>query len=236
VLSPTKTENADQPVKIADLFSKCSQLAAQEEKEMGRIVSTMLPVLAWLNEPVVLRPTSLGDAFQEFRSVTLETGAMVVMTDAKGRVSSKQLGEFRSEEYLAILEESFPELQRMAANKRRAGQVKPVLSLRIVLGGSRFVVDRRSYRLMVENKGGDCVGISVSARLPGGRTKSSRPCDVRRGQKAEVDLGVPKEVGDVEQLELQIYCKDVDGRELIGDESVRLDGASCQEAVLRRKN
>ncbi len=227
---------AEQPVKIADLFSKASELAAQEEKEMDRIVGTMLPVLAWLNEPVVLRPKSLGAPFQEFRSVTLETGAIVVMTDLEGKVSSRQLSKFRTGECLAILHDSYPELQRMAANKKRAGQVKPVLSLKIVLGGSRFFVDRRSYRLVVSNMGGDCQGMHVSTQLPGGKAKASRPCDVGRGMKVEVELGVPKEVGGSELLELQIECKDVDGRELVGNESVRLDGASWQEATLRRKN
>ena len=227
---------AEKQVKIADLFSKCSELAAQEEKEMGRIVSTMLPMLAWLNEPVVLLPGSLGDAFREFRSVTLETGAMVIMTDFEGRVSSKQLGKFPTQQCLAILHDSFPELQRLVANKRRAGEVKPALSLKVLLGGPRFIVDMRSYRLMVKNTGGDCIGIRVSTQLPEGWTESSRPCDVGRGQKAEVDLRVSKEVGDLERLELQIDCKDVDGRQLRADESVRLDGPSWQEATLRRKN
>lgn len=232
----TRTETAQQPAKIADLFCKCSELAAQEKKEMGRIVGTVIPMLAWLNEPVVLRPESLGGAFREFRSVTLETGATVTMTDLDGRVSSKELAMFRTEECLAILHDSFPELQRMVANKRRAGEVKPALSLKVVVGGAHFIVDLRSYRLAVANAGGDCIGMRVSTRLPGGRSKSSRPCDVSRGHEAEVDLGVYKEVGDLKRLELQIDCEDVDGCKLHGEESVPVDGASWQEAALRRKN
>lgn len=227
---------AAQPVKIADLFSKCSQLAVQEEREMDKIVGTILPMLAWLNEPVVLRPKSLGGVFQGLRSVTLETGAMVVMTDPEGGVSSEQLAKFPTQECLAILHESFPELQRMVANRRRAGQVKPLLSLKIVLGGSHLIVDKRSYRVLVSNAGGDCMGLKVSAQLPEGWTKSSRPCDVSRGKEAEVDLGVFKEVGKVERLELEVDCRDVDGRELRGEEWVHLGGADWQEAVLRRKN
>jgi hypothetical protein len=234
--SSTGTELQSQPVKIADLFSKCSDLADQEEKGMGRIVSTILPVLAWLNEPVVLRPGSLGGPFLEFRSVTLETGAIVVMTDPGGRVASRQLSEFRTAECLAILNESFPELQRMTANKRRAGEVKPLLSLKLALGGSHLIVDMRSYRLSVSNSGGDCVGLRVSALLPGGRSKPTRPCDVGRGKKAEFDLGVLKEVAGLERLELQIDCRDVDGRELRAEEFLPLGGADWQEVQLRRKN
>jgi len=234
--SPTGTEMAKQPVEIVDLFSKVSQLAAQEEKEMGRIVSTMIPVLAWLNEPVVLRPESLGGSFREFRSITLETGATVVTTDLEGRASSKQLSRFGTEECLAILHDSVPELQRLVANKRRAAEAQPVLSLKVSLRGRRFIVDTRSYRLMVSNTGGDCMGILISAKLPGGRTKASSPRDVSRGHQVEVDLGVFKEVGDLKRLELQIDCKDVDGRELQGDESVRLEGGSWQRATLRRKD
>jgi len=236
VPSSTRTGIAEQPVKIADLFSKCSELAAQEEKGRGRIVNTMIPMLAWLNEPVVLRPESLGDAFRDFKSVTLEPGATVMMTDLEGKVSSRQLSKFRTQECLAILHDSFPELQRLVANKRRAGDVKPALALKVVLGGPRFIVDRRSYRLMVANTGGDCLGIRVSTQLPGGMSKPTRPCDLSRGNRAEVDLGVSKEVGDPERLDLQIDCKDVDGRELFGKESVTLDSDSWQEAVLRRKN
>jgi hypothetical protein len=228
---------ADQPVKIADLFTKISKLAAQEEKGMGRMVGTMLPVLAWLEEPVVLKPGSLGDAFRGYRSVTLEAGAKVVMTDLEGKVSTKELASFRTEECLAIIHESFPELQRLVAEKRRAGNVKPQLSLKIELGGPHFVVDRRSYRLKVSNTGGDCLGLRVAIRLAGLETKPHpRLCDVNRGEEAEVDLGVFKEVGTAPQLELRIDCKDMDGRKLSGDEWVSLDGASWQEATLRSKD
>ncbi|MDA4134927.1 MAG: hypothetical protein OK441_05110 [Thaumarchaeota archaeon] len=234
--SSTKASMEEQPVRIADLFSKCSELAAQEEKETVRIVSTMLPMLAWLDEPVVLQPESLGNRFREFRRVTLETGAMVMMTDLEGRVSSKQLTKLRTEECLAILRASFPELQRLIGNKRRAADIKPALSLKVVLGGPHFIVDKRSYRLIVSNSGGDCVGVSVSTALSGCRTQPSRPCDVSHGKQAEVDLGVFKELDGVGRLEVQIDCKDADGRGLCGEESVSLDGASWQEAVLRRKS
>ena len=140
---------------------------------------------------------------------------MVVMTDPEGKVSSNQLASFRTQECLAILNGSYPELQRMVANKRRAGEVRPALSLTVAFGGPHFIVDMRSYRLNVSNSGGDCKGLRVSSQLPGGWTKASHPCDISRGQKAEVDLGVSKEVGGSERLELRIDCEDVDGRELL---------------------
>lgn len=233
--SSTETGVEGQPTQLADLYSKASELAARQEREMARIVSSVVPVLAWLNEPVVLRPGSLGDSFQGLRSVTLETGAMVVMTDHQGKVTSQELASFKTEDCLAILNDAFPELQRMAANKRRAGLVKPQLSLKIVLGGSRLIVDRRSYRLVVSNSGGDCLGLRVSVHLPRG-AKPSRPCDVVRGKEAEVDLGVFEEVVGRERLELHLECKDLDGRELTAEESVPIEGSQRQEAILRRKN
>jgi hypothetical protein len=231
-----KTGMADQTMKIADLFSKCSELAAQEEKEMGNIVNSILPVLAWLNEPVALKPESLGEAFNEFKSVSLDPGALVVMANAQGRVSTKQLAKFGTAERLAILRDSFPELERMIANKRRAGQVRPALSLKLVLGGPHFIVDMRSYRLMVSNSGGDCSGVRISSQLPRGKTKSYRPFDVSRDEQAEVDLGVFNEITRTKRLAIRIDCKDVDGRELRGEESVRPDASKWQYVTLRRKD
>jgi hypothetical protein len=226
---------AEQPVKLADLFSKCSEMTAQGERERDRIAGTMTPLLAWLNESVVLRPGALGGAFRGFKSVTLEAGSTVVMMGFDGKVSSKPLAQFGTEECLAIVHDAFPELQRMVASKKRAGEVRPALSLKVVLGGPRFIVGRRSYRLTVANKGGDCLGVRVSTRLPGGWSKPSRPCDVTRGRRAEVDLGLSREVGGgSESLELLVECKDVDGRELCGVESVRLDGDGWQELALGR--
>jgi hypothetical protein len=222
----------DKPVTIADLFSKCSELAVQEEKEMGKMMVAILPVLAWLNEPVALRPGSLGDSFTRFTSISLQPGATVVTTDVEGRVVARPLAKLRTQDCLAVIREAFPELQRLVAEKRRAAQVKPALSLKAALGGSRFILDMRSYRLLVSNSGGDCRNLRVSTQLSGGRTKTCRPCDVGRGERVEVDLGVFKEVGTMERLKLQIECEDEDGRELGGDETVRLDGINWQEAVL----
>jgi hypothetical protein len=226
VPSSPKSETSEQPTKLSDLFSKCSELAAEEERQMGKFVGAVIPVLGFLGEPVSLRPESLGGYFLGFKSVTLGEGAMVTMTDPEGRVSSKQLSAFRTEERLAILEESFPELQRLVSEKRRAWESRPALSLRAALGGMRFIVDMRSYRVVVANAGGDCLGVRFSTGLSGGRRKSSRPCDVGRGQEVEVDLGVAKEVGEAGRLEIEVECKDADGRELFGKGSVGVDGAS----------
>ena len=222
--SSPKSETAEQPAKLSDLFSKCSELAAEEERQMAKFVGAVIPVLGFLGEPVSLRPESLGGSFLGFRSVTLGDGAMVTMTDPEGRVSSRRLSAFRTEECLAILEESFPELQRLVSEKRRAGEARPELSLRVALGGKRFIVDMRSYRVAVANAGGDCLGVRFSTRLSGGRTKSSRPCDVRRGQEVEVDLGVAMEVAEAGRLEIEVECRDADGRELSGRGSVGVDG------------
>jgi hypothetical protein len=223
---------ADKPAMIADLFSRCSELVAQEETEMGRMMGTILPVLAWLNEPIALRPGALGDSFSGFTSVSLQAGARVVTTDVEGKAVARPLAKLRTKDCLAVIRESFPELRKLVADKRSAAQVKPALSMRTAIGGARFILDMRSYRLLVSNSGGDCLNPRVSMQLSGGRTKACRPCDVSRGERVEVDLGVFKEVSTMERLKLQIECEDADGRELLGDETVRLDGASWQEAVL----
>ena len=230
--SSTKTGTADKSVTIADLFSKCSDLASEEAKKMGAMMGTMLPVLAWVNEPVVLRPGSLGGAFSGFISVSLQPGATVVMTDAEGNASARPLAKFPTKDCLAIIRESFPELERKVADKKRAAQVKPALSMKASLGGSHFILDMRTYRLLVSNSGGDCRDLRVSVSLSEGRTKACKPCGVNRGERVEVELGVSKEVSAMKRLKIQIDCKDVDGRELRGEESVSLEGASWQEAVL----
>lgn len=232
---PSTKTVARQPTKLGELFSKSSQLAAQKEKEMARIVGTMLPVLAWLNEPVVLRPKSLGGSFSECRSVSLETGAVVFMTDHAGRVTSRPLAQFRTEECLAIFQDAYPELQRMAENKRRAVQIRPLLSLKVVLGGSRRIVDRRSYRVVVSNSGGDCRALRFSTSVSG-KAKLTKPCDLGRGTRAEVDLGLYSEVDGTGTLELRVECEDVDGRELFAEEALPYEGQRWHEATLRRKN
>ena len=224
-------ETAEQPTKLSDLFSKCSELSAEEERQMGKFVGAVIPVLGFLGEPVSLRPESLGGYFLGFKSVTLGEGATVTMTDPEGRVSSKQLATFETEERLAILEESLPELQRLVSEKRRIEEARPGLSLRVALGGKRFIVDMRSYRVVVANAGDDCLAVRFSTRLSGGRKKSSDPCDVGRGQEVEVDLGVAKGVGEAGRLEIEVECKDADGRELFGRGSVGVDGASRMLAL-----
>ena len=100
------------PTTIADLFSKTSELAAQEERDMGRIMGMMVPVLAWLNTPVELQPGPLGEAFSGFKSVSLQAGPTVVTTDPRGKVAARPLAELRTKECLAVIREAFPELQR----------------------------------------------------------------------------------------------------------------------------
>ncbi len=222
-----------QAAKLGELYSTCSRLAAEEERKTGRIVGTMVNVLGWLKEPVVLDPKSLGDSFGELRSVVLDSEAKVVMEDVQGKVSSKRLGDFRTEECLAILEQVCPELERLVSNKRRATQVRPALSLKLVAAGSKLIVDRRSYRLVVSNSGGDCVGLKVSTQLPGGAdSRSTRPHEVKGGAQVEVDLEVFKELEDAKNIKVEIDCKDTDGRTLFWDGSLSLERAGWHEAPL----
>ena len=231
--SSTKAQAMKGSVSIADLFSKCSELAAEEMKEMARIISNMLPILAWLNEPVVLRPGSLGEAFSGFTNVSLQPGATVFTTDLVGKVFVRPLFDLPTKDRLEVMREAVPELQRLVTDKRRAAEVKPALSMKASLEGSRFIVDKRSYRVLVSNTGGDCRDLQVSIKLFGVKPKPSSPVSVNRGESVEVDLGVlKKEAGTMGRLELHMDCKDVDGRELRGDESLPIEGAGWQETVL----
>ena len=225
----------ERPAQIAEIFSKCSELAAQQEREMGKLVGTMIPVLEFLDQPIALRPTSLGGSFAGLRSVVLQ-GSVVVTTDFQGRIVSRPLVELETAELFAVLKGAFPELQRMVAHKKHSASVRPILSMKLVLGGQRFIVDTRSYRLVVSNSGGDCRGLHISAELADGRNKDYRERDLSRGGRTEVDLGVRKEVKGAESLKLRFECKDVDGLEFCGAESLGLDGENLEEAVLSLKS
>ena len=226
----------ERPVKIADLFAKCSQLAAQGEKEMGRIVSAMLPVLAYLDEPIALSPGSLGGSFAELKSVSLQAGAQVVTTDPRGKVASMPLAKLKTADCLAIVKQAFPEIERMVTDRKRSSQVTPALSMKLFLGGQRFIVDMRSYHLIVSNSGGDCRGLRISAELADGRNKDYRERDLSRGGRVEFDLGLLKEVRGADRLRLRFECKDVDEREFCGAESLSLNGSRMQEAALSPKS
>jgi len=232
----TKAKLEVQPAEMADLFSKCAQLAEQEEKEMDKIMSTMLPVLEYLGEPVSLKPESLGERFQGFKYVTLQSGAMVMTTDMEGKVVSKPLAEYPTEDCLAILRDSFPELLRLASEKRQAAMVGPALSLRIAPGGVHLAKGVRSHYLIVSNLGGPLSDLVVSSLLPGGRTKIYRPGGVHRGGKVTIDLEVLQEESRVERVELQIDCADAMGHLFRGHEFVRLDGADIQTVGLKKRS
>jgi hypothetical protein len=232
----TEKGTAEQPMEIADLFSKCSQLAAQGEKEMGKVMSTMLPVLAYLDEPITLRPGSLGGSFAELRSVSLEAGAEVVTTDLRGKVASTPLAKLKTADCLAILQEAFPKIQRMVEDKKRSARVRPVLSMKLFLGGQRFIVDMRSYHLIVSNSGGDCRALRISAELADGRSKDYGERDLSRGGRVELDLRLLKEVHGADSLKLRFECEDVDGRGYRGSESLGLDGDRLEDAPLLRKS
>lgn len=225
---------AEQPVKIADLYSKCSELAVQEEKEMSRVVGTVLPVLAYLDKPVSLRPASLGGSFAELQSVSLQPGAVVVTTDSQGNVASMQLAKLRTGECLAILKGAFPEMQRMIADKKRDASACPALSMKLFRKGQRFIVDRRTYHLLVSNSGADCKGLRISVELADGRRKSSRERGLGHGELIELDLGLRDELDGAESIRFRLECEGVDGRQYSGAESLRLDTESLQGVPLSR--
>jgi len=227
---------ANQPAKIADLFSKCTELAAQEEKEMARIVGTVLAVLAYVDQPIALRPESLRGSLPGIKSAYLHTGALVVTTDGRGNVATRPLAKFATAECVEILKQSVPQLQRLASEKRRAALVRPLLAMKVVSSGLRLILDSRSYRLIVSNSGGDCIDLGLSVELPFGKTRPYRPRDLGRGARIELDIAGFKELEGAEWIRLCFDCKDVDGRELRGEESLAVGGASFQEATMRRKN
>jgi hypothetical protein len=224
---------AQAPVNLADLFTKCSELSKLEDEEIDKIVGTIVPVLSWLNAPVALHPGSLGGTFLEVKEASLQSGAMVVMTDELGNSYSRALSKFSVEDCLAILQDCFPELQRLVADKRRAGQLKPELSVRMKLGGSRFILDMRSHRLIVSNSGSECRSLSVSGSY-GGRTKTLGPVDLVRGHQVELNLGVFKEIHLLSHIDFRFECKDADGLELRAAESISIDGEEWQKVALAK--
>lgn len=221
---PAKQRAEQRVVGIADLFSKVREIADQEQREVSRITRTMLPVLAWLKAPVVLRPEALGEGFAGFRSVSLQAGAVVVTTDSQGRASSKPISAYPPRDCLAILREAFPELQRMVVDRRRGKEVRPVLEVKSMLKGSRRIVDMRSYLLILTNSGGDCHALRVSFDVDG-ETRVSKPSDLGHGERVELDLGLgaSKAVKELDRLGIHVDCTDVDGRALQADAEVRLD-------------
>jgi hypothetical protein len=232
-VSSTKAQATEKSaVTIADLFSKCSELAAQEQRKLDRISRTMLPILAWLNEPVQIKSQSAFGLFPGFKSITLHPGATVVMVDSWEKATSRPLASFSAKECLAILEGALAEFERLLGDKKRGTEVRPGLSIKAVRGGAKVLVDMRTYRLVVTNSGGDCHALTVSVYLPGGEKKTIKPCDVGKGERVEVDLGIYKELGTARKLKVELECSDVDGRELAGLQSVPLEGKDWQEAVL----
>ena len=226
------TQTAEKSVTIADLFSKCAELEGQQVNEMKRIMRTMDPVLSYLEEPVRLSPDFLGGEFAGFRSVSLQAGGSVVMVDYRGLVTTRPLSSFITKDCLTILNNAFPQLSRLVAEKKRSEQVRPVLSFKAVLGGQKLIVDMRSYRVLISNSGGDCQDLRISFRLPPDESKELKPCHLYRGERIELDLGILKEVMAIDWLGLGLECRDVDGRELKGAVRVRLNGDGWEEALL----
>jgi hypothetical protein len=236
VSSSTRTEAGEQAVELADLFSQMSELATQEEKELGRVMSTVVSVLAYVNEPIALRPRLLGESFREIKEASLRPGAVVVTTDLDGNVASTPLARFATSDCVAILRDSVPELQRLMHEKKRAILTRPTLSMKVHLSGTRLILDTRGYRLVVSNSGGDCKGLEVSVELPDGETRQFRPRDLSRGGRIEFDIVGYKELSGADRIKLRFDCEDVDGREFRGEYSLLLGVASFQETPMVRKN
>ncbi len=220
---------------IAELFSKCSELASQEQKKLDNISRTMLPILAWLNEPVPIKSKSAASLFPDFVSLTLHPGSTVVMVDSRGKASSRPLAGFGAVECLAILEGALAEFQRLVQEKKEAVVARPVLKVKVALSGAHLLVDLRTYRLLITNSGGDCHGLAVSVHLPGGEKRTAKPCDILWGESAEVDLGVFKELGTAKDLKMELECEDSDGRKLVGMHSLSVETKEPQEAPLRER-
>lgn len=233
-MSSTQTGLTVKPAKIAELFSKCKEIAAQEEREMAKIQGVILPLLAYVEEPILLHPAQLGPSFQGARSVALKAGARIVTTDVHGLTSTVPLAAFEANECLAILRDVLPELKRLVAEKERATRIKPAIAMKLVLAGQRRILDTRSYHIVILNSGGDCRSLTVGVGLGDGSVEPRKEHDLDRGMRMELDLGVFKEVEGLESLNLKVECKDVDGREFVGVGSLPVDGTWFEQALMKK--
>lgn len=233
-MSSAQDEVAVKPAKIAELFSKVNQLAAQEEREMAKVQGAVLPLLSYVEEPIFLRPSDLGLSFEGLRSVTLQAGGRVVATDVHGLTASRPLVDFKPAECLAILKVAFPEIKRLVAEKDRAARVKPALSMKLTLTGQRKIIDTRSYHLVVLNQGGDCKGLNLSVGVPDGTLQPRKERDLDKGMRMELDLGFFKEAEGLDRLSLKVECMDVDGREFVGVGSLPVDGTWHEQSLMKK--
>jgi hypothetical protein len=234
-VSSAQSEASFQPARIAELFSKCRELAAREEREMAKIRGAILPLLSYVEEPILLRPSDLGLSFEGLRSMTLQSGGRVVATDVHGLTASRSLDDFKSSECLAILKVALPEIKRLVAEKERAARVKPALSMKLTLRGQRRIFDTRSYHLVVLNEGGDCKSLSVSVGLSDGTMEPRKERDLDRGMRVELDLGkLFKDVEGLDRLSLRVECMDVDGREFVGVGSLPVDGTWHEQSLMKK--
>ncbi|HUI00405.1 MAG TPA: hypothetical protein VLU99_01770 [Nitrososphaerales archaeon] len=227
----TSPEAAEKLGAMADLYSRCSELAAQQDRKVADVMGTILPVLAWLGKPVELDPAELGETFSGLRSVSISPGAIVVRTDPQGKVSTTAMAKLGPKDCLALLSKAFPRMEKMVEDKKREGDVRPVLWVKASLEGSRPLLGKRRFQLVVSNSGGDCRDLRVLVLLPGGLTRACKPCDVGRGERVDIDLGIHEEADGAEEVALQIQYRDVDGRESKGDETVKLHGKTMHAAL-----
>jgi len=233
-VSSAQSEVSVQPARIAELFTKCRELADREEREMAKVQGAVLPLLAYVEEPILLRPSDLGLSSDGLRSVTLQAGGKVVATDVHGLTASRPLADFKPSECLAILKAAFPEIKRLVEDKDRAARIKPVLSLKLSLTGQRKILDTRSYRLVVLNEGGDCKGLNVSVGLSDGSLEPRKERDLDKGMRMELDLGSFKEFEGMDRLSLKVECMDVDGREFVGVGSLPVDGTWHEQSLMKK--
>jgi hypothetical protein len=156
------------------------------------------------------------------------------MVDSEERISSRSLRKFDGEDFISILRDCLPGLQELVSGRNRAEQIKPAISVKLRLAGSQFLVDRRTYRLLLSNSGGECRNLRISTKA-GGRTKVNHPFDLNSVNPSEIDLGLSKKDIGLKQLELGITCRDLDGLEYWGTESIRADQADWKEVPLSLK-
>jgi hypothetical protein len=221
-------------VNLVSVFSKCAELIHSEGVMVDKIVKVMKPLLSSINKPIRLHPQSLGETFRHIREASLAPGAVVVMVDSEERISSRSLRKFDGEDFISILRDCLPGLQELVSGRKRAEQIKPALAVKLRLAGSQFLIDRRTYRLLVSNSGGDCRNLRISTKA-GGRTKVNPPFDLNSVNPSEIDLGLSQKDVEPKQLELGITCKDLDGLEYWGTESIRAEQDDWKEVPLSLK-
>ncbi|MBI4258323.1 MAG: hypothetical protein HY619_05145, partial [Thaumarchaeota archaeon] len=119
---PTKKEwsnEAQDPTtgQLRETLSELAQISELEELEVGyapKLVNIVKFLLSDINQPIPLNQMSVIQYFRDVKDAYLMSDAVIIMTDSEGNMISRPLLQFSPENILSIVQESTPEIKRLA--------------------------------------------------------------------------------------------------------------------------